>query len=1680
MAMRIESTVTHLPKRLGRFSGVDVQIAPSSISQAPSTTSSGSAATPPAEPTYLIRPWLPVTGVSQPKKVFLEVQSFKPKPANYLQDEFMLEPTKGIDTMRISQPLEISMKETPRGWVLPKTLPTEAMKALSVSTQGAASKTIGYRFKVIDQNHQTHTLLDGGSFATKHPFRSNQLSGLPTEQQQYSLVTPHDAARLAQPSSWFQRNTMVDVFQGNLLGRRVAYALTRLRREATPENAAIAHALEKTLLPSQRAMPLMYDFDMPEAYPEGSSITQADKAKEKAPLPLMKIDKYLTTRRIHTLWQKHIIHEIAMPYRAGDVLVRPFIGNDTLSNHGYWASDLFAFSPQVGNQEFFKHVSRLMLSHQLSLVSDFAFVGKGLQSTESMANMYWREMSPFWDWFRYDKPFEGTHAPFKLPAHGHSKTTTLGLLPAWTDPQTKAQYPDAKRIAFKLVNSPYLNAQDKNPQYNPHAFSFLELYDPTKETPDGFMKLHHTPDEPPVHRRRIPVHPETLQQVLQRYEEHYPHTIELHQTKRLASKTPVLQLPDTLRGLPNQAPEVQQWMNQTSTWGHLQLGLPSQDDSGFKWDGQIPNLLPNIENPDVKHHIQSAFDFHLRTLANDQTQWIADALATHRLGQVSWHTPEDVLATLKQLSRKERQPDPMQDGSWKQGKPLPPLPESEEAQHALASHILQQYQALTAHQVQGIKPAEKVSHELAQRLFHEYPLEALPFKDEEGSPLLFKASLMYPILKRNCESLLGLGYATDILEKVPFLGKRVSFDGALKHFFKQTLQSDVLTPEQKALLSQPMAQSMLMSQIGEALYLKLLTGLDRQQLYYHADGTLRDPAQADTLIRQGLEQTLHQENKAWMLTASPTQNAEILPGFLIQRLNHPNIQKDLQTLIKQAMPEMTPEMLLQAKALSQGQRPVIKARLDAAKDFGAMNTIMETDDIPIDGTSVRKSHQVWKEMGEKMAGVWQEFLGTPASATTGNPKGFYGFFPHSEVIAEFTNEGWLSEPLTGVMHKMGGLWTGFVNYALRNRLTRMVGEQNEAHKEPFSELGKGLQGLQKQLHTLSQYYPTSASLQGNQNFTSHHDWTLTMDELIKPGGLMVMDGQKYRTTTHALADMARVLGGHSASAESFNPKLVQQVWMNRTFAQYPDTVQHAMKQALHELAQGNAKNLSKFSDQSELTHLALTAPRLNAHLVTPEQKVERLKALFDIKKGLMPIEGVSPELAKTLEWVESEFLRDHLTHPTGVHPVPFPETLLSTNTLEQALAAYDETLSHTLQTQLSTEQRQRYTARVALLGHLAYQLTRPSSTVAATAVWNNALDEVLSAPALQTKLSERFHVSSQVLQEALPQMIGRMLVRASEAEGERFGMLPIEAQLTALTESLPSLRTSVALSTSEKALLDAGQKHPEGMKTLSRMLYDTAYVPALDKLPRIQALQVAYPGKPSLHVADLMAKTGTETYANRWVQNRPTLVVPELDPKYLAQFTHVEAGSPLIHTRTSPVALRAYTHYQDDLKALTALREDPRFEAFNRGGFPPTRSLADGSQEPLMQHQETQSILPIYRPTSPEGTTPSVMMLINAGQPSKPYPSWDNRVGENPQGLFAQSELQMPVVAEGTPLPLTGWNLKEGTTFEVYRPVVHEERPSQDPKRVTWETTDTVTVRDSALTLPAFSKYLVLREKRPS
>jgi hypothetical protein len=1686
----IPSSNQRVQKSLGRFTGIDVVVTPSqsnTITTQPDTLGEATSK-PNTQPThydpthhypthhYMVRPWLPVTGVKKAQSVTLELQPFKAKAANYMQDAFMLAPVRSDAQEQHAplQPLEVKMVETPRGWILPKTLAPEVQKELVFNPY--KNKTLGYRFKVQDDQQQTHTLLDGGAFAVHHSFRGNKLSSLPMEKQQFSLVTTQDASRLAQPSAWFQRNTLVDVLQGNILGRRVAYALTKLRREATPETQPVVHAMEQTLLPSQRGTPLMYDFNTPEVLPSRPVTGLPEDALPE--MPLMKISRLLSARRIQTLWQTHLINKVALPYHAGDILVRPFIGNDTVSNHGYYASDLYQMSPQMGNHELFKHVGRLMLSHNLSLVSDFAFVGKGLQSTEAMANLHWREMSPFWDWFRYDKPSGGSHAPFQLPAHGHSKPITLGLLPSWTDPHTKALYPDAHRIAFKVINAPYLKAHEKNHHYNPHAMTFLEMYDPTKETSDGQMRLHHTPDEDPVQRRRIPVAPEVVQQVLKDYEADYPHAIQLPSGNPTGHKEPVLSLPDNIRNLSPQAPEVQTWLSKVTTWGHLQLGLPGQDDSGFKWDGQIPNLLPNLSHPDVKQHVQSAFDFHARTLVNDQTQWLADALVAHQLGKTTWHSPDDVLNAMKPLSRAERLPDPMQDGSWQHHQPLPPLPASQDAQKALATHVFNHYQALAQGVSHGAKSPTDMASELSQRLFNEYPIEALPLKDEDGSPLMFKASLMNPVLKRNCQSLFALGASTDFLEHLPIIGRRVSFDGALKQFFTQALHSSGLSPAQKAVLADPIGQSLMMSQFGEALYLKLLTGLDRQQLYYEPNGGFRDPAQVDTMMRHGLEQTLTQAKKAWMLTASPVQNAEMLPGFLIQRLNTPEIQKDLQRLLKQATPEVSPEILLQAKALVQSQRPVLKARLDAAKDFGAMSDIMETQDIPIDGTSSRKSHKVWEEMGQKMSDTWQTLLGHPQAATQANPQGFYGFFPQSEVIAEFTNEGWLSAPLTGVMHKMGNVWTGFVNYALRNRLTRLVGEQNEAHKEPFSQLGQGLTALQSQLHAMTQYYPTSATLQGNQNFTSHHDWTLTMDELIKPGGIMTMNEQKYRTARHALGDTARLLGGQSHSGQALTPKLLERVWMNRLLTSQPDTMKARITEALHVLAQGDTATLESYAKDKKLMSLLLNKQRFDAHLLSPEDKLNALKELFNLETGLLAIPNLPPEVIKTFTWMESECLKDHLTHPSIKQPTPFPEKLLDPETMAQTLSVYDPTFTHVIHEVLTPEQRQQYLARIAVLGQLAYQMTRPSTTTAATAIWNNALDDVLSQESLSTRLAERLGVDTATLQHALPEILGRAMVRAAEKEGDRFGMLPIEVQLASLTQEIPALKKSLALSDQEKTLLTAMTKHPEGVQALSRMLHDSAYVPALDKLSRIQALQMAYPGKPSLNLADMLAKTGTETYANRWVQNRPTFVIPELEAQYLAQFTHVAHSSPLLHTRTSPVALKAYGQYQDELKALTLLRDDPRFEAFNRGGFPPTRTDKNGHQHPLITHEDHHQVLPIYRPTSPESNTPSVMMLINRGEPSNPYPSWDNRIGEDPSGRFPQAVLQQPVIQAGTSLPLTGWSLKEGTTFEVYRPVVDDKRPSTDPHRVSWQTKETITVQDGQLTLPEFSKFIVLREKR--
>lgn len=1600
-----------LPRRPLRFGGISVDA---------------------SEPSTLkARPWLPAFQVHPETgdpllddAVTLELKTFAIGGDKHLP--WQVHGTSDVERIR--------MKRTDRGWTLPTTLPKGAAHLLHFPTD--QEKVLGYRFRLNGGLGNELTLLDGGAMSTVHPFRKPEMA--PQDDDLFSLVTTQDLKRFRE-SVGTRRNTMLDIFQGNILTETQEQAVARL--VATPEREKINNLLR----PHHTATPLRYQLD--------DTTTGQTTIARRSP----------TINDLDSLWKRQILAKAAIPLNVGDVLVKPFIGADNASNHGYWTNDLYQVNDTMGNREYMRRLGRLMMSYDLSLVSDFAFIGRGVGSLEAQSNLLWGPGSPYWNWVNYGQKNEDPFAPFELPALAHAKPFKVGILATRPHPFSHGREINPNALGMRVINPPLLTPGEKNPHYKADRLSFLELYDPRTETPDGRVKLLDDTATGRLgetnHRQRFPISPTAVEQTLTMLHEEMPPEWRPTPTEKGEL---VLQAPagavTTADGTPESVAKEQlaaKWANLVTSWGNLQLTSPSVDDSGMKWDGQVRSILPNFNNPDVVRNLKEAFDFHVRTLLNDQTWWIAQARTRTKNFQVpEWQSPEAVLNTLRTLSKPSRLDNP-EAGAWAVGKVLPSLPHDEKHQLQLAQQTFQRYQALkTIHQTAEQLPETRVIQQLTHRLFDEYPIAALPLM-EDGMPSLFKASLNNPTLSERLQ--------TNPVEKVlqpvlnlpgvfqltlPFR----SFESVLNHRLRSTWHQ--LPSSTREDLKDPITQSVLLSNLGEALYLKILTGQNRREVFFNSDGSLKDPTEANRQLMDGLRATFGDLKYTSLLTAAPVMTAEKLPSVMKTRLLRAVSTDDLARMIqvelgyhrKDAVPVRT-EALIQAQAIAQSIRPLLKARLDAAKDFADMNKVYESANVEAEGVSINKHSTAWHEMTEKTLTLWNTLLrGGQEPRPGGVLSGLEQFYPKSEVIAELTNEGRLGHPLTALMLKAGHVWQGFVNYPLRNRLTRMVGEQNEAHKEPFSEGGGSMHWLNQQLQLLSQYHPTSATQLSNQNFTSHHDWMLTLDELSKNQSLLTTDFQPYRRTLDDLRELGRLFGHQGDAGQG---KALMRPYLRR-IANQPWKAQR-VEQVLDALEHGEAKKLALHSKNPTTFEKQLSAPRLGTRMNGPKNKLDALLSTCNLDHGLYNISEIPMGSYAQLQAFEDKFFHEHLVGYKRPD-IPLPEKLADPTFWAQ--------VEEKIPLPLDPEQLRLYKHRLMTLATLGHQITQPSQTLAVIGAVNNATLRLINDVGGLEQLADTTGVGEAVLKEALPNVLGVAIQRTGHKHPDNFGLLPVPFVVDEMMDDLEKVTNSPMLLPQEKALA-ASLSKPQTRQQLKESLLKLMLVPAFDKLTRVQALQIAYPGKPSLHLPDVLGETGGETYSNQHLFNRPTL--------FMDRLTRPETRKDLGHD-----VQHAYTQYRDNLQALLKLRSDPRFQALNDGAYGVAK-VWSGQTFPVAQPNDDLGILPIFRPSAPDSGHKSVLMLVNSGKPESPRPSFENRSGSGIS--FPEATLRNPFTPAGAPLNARSLGLADGKQLRVYRPKVDGNKPFEDPTRIQWEPQELLRVENGELKLPSFQQYLTLLEE---
>lgn len=720
------------------------------------------------------------------------------------------------------------------------------------------------------------------------------------------------------------------------------------------------------------------------------------------------------------------------------LLFKPFIGGDDLSSHKYWTIDPYVLNGSFTHKRTFKFFLNQMLRNGMKLYADGAFVNQGLNGVQMMSNLAHGFRSPFWDWFTYEENAKpaGMHT---YPKHAFEKFT-FGVLPTRLEPDTGSRTVDYDRFAVRILNEPDREG------YDAHRPTFVELYDPRLETNSG------EPVRPPLTDEAI----KNSEDSVQKYR--FPVSVEEVRDKQKA-----------LADVNSRMSEVDK-KKLLSEWKAFRLGPATSDDSSFKWDGQIDVAKMNIKNPEVVDYLDGAVGYWSRFVSNTYIDTVARALAGARARNPSAHPAQWIEAITQPTdSRGERSGLQV----------LPPVTMSE---------VETLSRAEVDEQLQNARTCEKgsIASTLTDTLMAEYPLNVLPL------PTLFKATLSYPGLQKVLREQPPTGWQKFVsmvltpLSALPLLGALFSkmkqallplpFEILLTQKLNETIR--LLQPEVREKLRTHTIQSLMSEPLGEALFMKIFTGMDADQAASATPGEI--------------EKAFYGTMRADLLKADPETASKLLPGFMKTQLA--KIEPiEIARLLDKHLHGLDPKLSVIAEAVLQKREYGLNWRIDAAKDVADMDKVRNADKAD--------RAPLFEEEIEFVKTFWDR-LGNTIRST----------FPKSAIIAELTDFELLSndDVAKAQMNKLfdGNTFTSTPNmrylYSQLHQLVHYAQRPDEFGAAQMSPSDFAKYTIEEMSQTFSQ--PAVRQL---QNLTSSHDYSTSSHALLVNPALFTYDHLKW-------------------------------------------------------------------------------------------------------------------------------------------------------------------------------------------------------------------------------------------------------------------------------------------------------------------------------------------------------------------------------------------------------------------------------------------------------------------------------------------------------------------------------------------------------------------------------------------
>lgn len=1112
------------------------------------------------------------------------------------------------------------------------------------------------------------------------------------------------------------------------------------------------------------------------------------------------------------------------------ILTKPFIGGDNLSAHRYWTVDPFVLNDSFTSKKAFQGFINTTLDHGMKLYNDGAFVNQGLNGAQFFSLLTDQKNSPYWHWFTHtDKNNQqriNHSGKLTLPRLSHNGMT-LGILP--TRPTSNGHRKlDFNHFEFRIVNDPDTRTYDRRKP------TLIELYDPSTQTKDG-QPLHANRSiinsEDSVHNYRFPVSVDELREKKRRIAQQH--------LDGPARKSVMME------------------------WSQFRLKEASADDSTYKWDGQTSVAKMNTKNPEVVNYLRDAVGYWTRYVSNTYTERVARALS-----QAQDKTPNaNPDALIRAITNPSAKPSP---------------------DYALPKVELPQIETLTPAEIQqALEDTNQVAsadlpRALASGLLKHYPLMALEL------PVMFKSILSYPDLSDVLSGTAPGGFPKFWREKVqrglstlPVIGRSFeNFEQQLTRTFDQI--NAQLSPEAREKLKDPKVASLLYESLGEAVFMKLFTGLD-----------VLDPQTQANLTQERIEEALYQTTPSRIVQNNPTSASKLLPGFMKRQLKQIDTVT-LAHLMEQRLQDLDPQWVALAKAVLNKREFGLNWRLDAAKDVADMDRVLNeepADRAPVFQEEMQFVRKFWNSLNQS---IRQEF---PKASLIGELTDFELFAGNNEV---------------GRSELAATLGAGDINGApnmsfLFSSLLEVINHT----QRPDEYGGKTISPTAFMLNAAkmsSQTYP-NAAIQNNQNFTSSHDYVSTAHSLLLNSDIWTMDHVRWLGLSDDLREACNELL-YKPCFEAQRAKLDQQFpsWRgvvqkleSRMVKHHDDrTWRQTEGMRLRLKNPGHQKYYNEHAKSDTDGHLLLGLAKQPAKNLDDlfaalppdglDLSDEQLTTLKDTLKKGYPPSGESeelkiqllrsiPNLGHVLHQLrtlgQSDELRRQIPRPVlaSIEKASVnPENAATPFELKASFV--DDLLTNGIP---ASELDMSRKERGLLAPMLQARMTEHSEDRAMRAVIVNnwmRFTEDRHSPWNKLTASPRFLLNdNDQLKTELTQSLWRALDTTIKQTPRHFGYQPLD---TALNNVFANLDNEW-----QKALPDRIQRDPQKIETfiqeLKHALYQQANGPVMDKLLRIFAIQSAMPGNPSLYLHDLFAQGGGEWLKNEFVQDRAPIRIDRLE-----------------------------------------------------------------------------------------------------------------------------------------------------------------------------------------------------------